>query len=404
MPSTFDFLDPFTRIHPGSFISQYSDWILFTLLLFFFWAVAGIALKRRFQESRYLRVLITSIALALAVGTYYSVYQGWLHLSLQGLGLFGAVLLFIVIFFIVFGLLRGYGLRLSTALPLGFALFYVSLWAVIPNILTTFQERFPPVNGILLVLFVVSVFKVLATFFRHSRKSPLELSKAMPKPDFFPPNEEDSEIEREEREEKKEVKLLKKRSMKLTKMEIKTVEEIENYLEQMIGVIKGKGSDIDQDEIAELSHVLRQIGKKQSLLKQGLELIKRHEKAYKNIHKRDVAELEKRFSGAKNNDEKKVIEEEIVYQKRMVEALDFIEKYEQRITDFTQSFNKFIYAAMQKLKGRYASDALEYLVEAHKSLTAMKHVYEKQKEIEKYLLKLNKKTIKDLKKEKKGHQ
>ena len=91
MPSTFDFLDPFSRIHPGSFISQYSDWILFTVLLFFFWAVAGIALKRRFQESRYLRVLITSIALALAVGTYYSVYQGWLHLSLQGLGLFGAV-------------------------------------------------------------------------------------------------------------------------------------------------------------------------------------------------------------------------------------------------------------------------------------------------------------------------
>jgi len=135
-----------------------------------------------------------------------------------------------------------------------------------------------------------------------------------------------------------------------------------------------------------------------------LEVIKRHEKAYKSIHKRDVGELEKRFSGAKNNDEKKVIEEEIVYQKKMVEALDFMEKYEKRITDFTQSFNKFIYAAMQKLKGRYASDSLDYLVEAYKNLTGMKHVYEKQKEIEKYLLKLNKKTIKDLKKEKKGHQ
>jgi len=404
MPSTFDFLDPLSRIHPGNFIDQYSDWVLFTLLILLFWAIAGIALKKRFEESRYLRVLITSVALALAVGTYYSVYEGWLHLSLQGLGLFGGVLLFIVIFFVIFGLMRGYGLRLSTALPLGFALFYVSLWAVIPNILTTFQERFPPANGILIILFVVSVFKVLAAFFRHSRQSMVQIPKGMPKPDFFPPNEDVPEIEREEREEKKEIKLLKKRSMKLTKMEINTVEEIENYLEQMIRVIKGKGSDIDQEEIAELSHALRQIGKKQSLLKQGLELIKRHEKAYKNIHKRDIAELEKRFSGAKNKDEKQVIEEEIVYQKKMIEALDFIEKYEQRITDFTQSFNKFIYAAMQKLKGRYASDALDYLVEAHKSLAEMKHVYEKQKEIEKYLLNLNKKTIKDLKKEKKGHQ
>ena len=241
MPSTFDFLDPFTRIHPGSFISQYSDWILFTCCFFSLWAVAGIALKRRFEESRYLRVrLITSIALALAVGTYYSVYQGWLHLSLQGLGLFGAVLLFIVIFFIIFGLMRGYGLRLSTALPLGFALFYVCLWAVIPNILTTFQNTFPAVNGILIILFVVSVFKVLAAFFRYSRKSPLNTARTIQKPGFLPPDPDVPEIEREEREEKKEMKLLKKRSMKLTKMEINTVEEIADYLEQMINVIKEK--------------------------------------------------------------------------------------------------------------------------------------------------------------------
>ena len=253
-------------------------------------------------------------------------------------------------------------------------------------------------------MFAVSVFKVLAAFFRYSRKSPLNAARTIQKPGFLPPDPDVPEIEREEREEKKEMKLLKKRSMKLTKMEINTVEEIADYLEQMINVIKEKGSDIDQEEIAELSHALRQIGKKQGLLKHGLELIKKHEKAYKNIHSRDVSELEKRFSSAKNKDEKKVIEEEIVYQQKMVEALDFMEKYEKKITDFTESFNKLIYAAIQKFRGRYPSDALDYLVESHKSLTGMKQVYEKQKEIEKYLLRLNKKTIKDLKKEKKGHQ
>ncbi|MBW1781275.1 MAG: hypothetical protein JRL30_11100 [Deltaproteobacteria bacterium] len=404
MASTLDLLEPFSRFHPGSFISQYSDWVLFTILLFLFWSIAGIALRKRFEESRYLRVLISAIALALAVGTYYGVYQGWLHLSFESFGLFGAVLLLVVIFFIIFGLMRSYGLRMSTALPLGFALFYVSLWAVIPNILTTFQETFPPVNGILLILFVVSVFKVLAAFFSHSRKSPLEIAKDMPKPGFLPPDREVPEIEREEKEEKKEMKLLKRKNMKLTEMEIKTVEEIEDYLEQMIGTIKKKGKDIDQEEIAELVHVLRQIGKKQGVLEQGLALIKRHEKAYKNIHKRDISELEKRSSNAKSNDEKRVIEEEIFYQRNMVKALEFMDKYEQRIIDFTASFNKLIYGGMQKLKERYPSDALEYLVEAHKSLTEMKHVYEKQKEFEKYLLKLDKKTIKDLKKEKKNHQ
>jgi len=143
MSARYDILDPFTRIQLGPFISRYSDWILFTLLLFFFWAVAGIALKKRFEETRYLRALVTSTALMLSVGTYYSIYRGWLHLSLQGLGLFGAVLLFIVVFFIIFGLMRGYGMRTSNALSLGFALFYISLWAVIPNILYTIHENLP---------------------------------------------------------------------------------------------------------------------------------------------------------------------------------------------------------------------------------------------------------------------
>ena len=52
------------------------------------------------------------------------------------------------------------------------------------------------------------------------------------------------------------------------------------------------------------------------------------------------------------------------------------------------------------MKGKNAGDSLPYLEYAFKNLSDMKHIYEKQQEIEKYLLKLNKKTIKDLKKEK----
>ena len=63
MVSKIDILEPFNRIQPGPFISQYSDWIIFTLLLFLFWAVAGISLRKRFEESRYLRVLVTASCL-----------------------------------------------------------------------------------------------------------------------------------------------------------------------------------------------------------------------------------------------------------------------------------------------------------------------------------------------------
>ena len=115
MPSIFD---PFLQIHPGRFIQQFSDWIIFTLLLVFFISIAGITLHRRFPDSRYGRPLIISVGLMLAVGVYYSIYKGWLHLSLQGFGLVGAALVILVIFFVVYGMIRGFGMHTSTAIPL----------------------------------------------------------------------------------------------------------------------------------------------------------------------------------------------------------------------------------------------------------------------------------------------
>jgi hypothetical protein len=241
-------------------------------------------------------------------------------------------------------------------------------------------------------------------FFRHSAKSPLDAARDLQKTHFTSSNGGDGEIEREKREEKREAKLLKKKTMALTGVEIKTIGEIEYYLEQMARIIESKGNTIDQEGISELTQALRQIAKKENLLKQGLVLIQRHINAYKGIHRRNIPELEKRFSATKNGKTKKAIEKEITYQKKMLLALDFMERYEKKIISFSQSFNKLIYTAMQRLKSRYPLDAQAYLVNAHNSLREMRYIYEKEKEIEKYLLKLNKKSVSDLKNEKANRQ
>ena len=398
MSSNIEILDPFNRINPGPFISSYSEWIFFTLLLFFFWAVVGISLKKRFEESRYLRVLITSTALMLAVATYYSIFKGWLHLSLQGLGLFGAILLLVVVFFIILGLMRGYGMHLSNALPIGLILFYISLWAVSPNILHTLGKIFPLGNTIFLLLFIVSFFKVIWSFFHISQQSLLGTAKDLKKTRFT--TTDDVEIDREISKDKQEGKLLKKKTMKLTKVAVNTLEDIENYLNKMTKIIKEKGKKIDRQEIEELSKILGVISKKESILTRGLELITRHVHTYQSKHRKDISELSKRLSETKNKKQQKLIQNELTYQKRMIQALVFMERYESKINEFCKFFNNRISMAMQKIKNHYPVDAQAYLEEAHKSLDEMKHVYETQKSIEKYLLKLNKKTISGLKKEK----
>ena len=162
-------LDPFTYIQPGPFISKYQDWILIIILMFFFWSIVGLALKKRFGDSKHFRILVTSTGLFMAISTYYSIYQGWIHFTFESLGMFGVFLALVMVFFIIFGLVRSYGMKLNNALPLSYALLYLSLWGFSPNIFDNISDIAPPVNLILLILFFASVWKVVRGFFHHSQ-------------------------------------------------------------------------------------------------------------------------------------------------------------------------------------------------------------------------------------------
>ncbi|MBC2714925.1 MAG: hypothetical protein HF978_06410 [Desulfobacteraceae bacterium] len=398
MASPINFLEPFDRLHIGPFISKYSDWILFTLLLFLFWAVAGIALRKRFEDSRHLRILVTSVALLLSVGTYYSIYEGWLHLSLEGFGLFGAAIVFIVIFFIIFGAIRAYGMRLSNALPLGFLLFFVSLWAISPNMFHTLNEKFPLANTLLGLLFLVSLFKIIAAFFMHSGPKPSETAKDLRRVDIETP--ENEEIDREIAEEKEEKKILKKRTLRFTKIEIKSIDNIEECLKRIISLIKENGNSLTREEVAGVSKYLKEISKNENIIKSSLKLIKKHLNSYQSLHRKDISELEDRMKKTKSEKKQKIIEEEILYQQKMLQVIDFMKSYESKIVLFTDTFNKLLSASMQKLKTHHPNDALNFLVQAYKEIMSMKHIFKKQKEFEKFLIKLNKKTVSNLKKEK----
>ena len=213
MASGYELFDPFNYIQPGPFISKYSDWITFTLLLVFFVSVAGIALHRHFQENRYLKPLIISVGLILTVGTYYAIFKGWLHLSFQGFGFLGAFLLFIIIFFIAYSLVRAFGVQRSSAISIGYALLYTSLWVASPNIFDTIANKLPIINLVLLILFITSIFKFISAFFRHT-KSPLVAAKELSNARLVAPpsTETDNEIQNELSDERKERKLIPSKS------------------------------------------------------------------------------------------------------------------------------------------------------------------------------------------------
>jgi hypothetical protein len=379
----------------GDIIDKYSDWILFTILLMFFVSIVKLALRKRFEESRSFRVLTGSLGFLLAFSMYYSIHKGWLHLNILGFGIFGAFLMIIMVFIIVYGLLRSYGTHKSRSLALGFSLSYISAWYIFPNHADLIADFFPPLNGLLLILFFISIYKVVMSFFQG--RSLVSTAKDL-KARFN--TADDAEVEREVSDNKNEIRHLKRDTIKLTKTEINTIDDIEHHLKQMFELVKEKGNKVDQQEIAELTHILRAITRKEEVLKSGLHTITKHINAYKAIHKRSLPELQQRLNRTSDKRIRKTIEEEILYQRRMLEVLDFMSRYEHKIVEFTQSFNRLLFTALEKLKAQRSSDSLPYLKKAHDDLKDMKHIYEKQKAFEKYLIKLDKKTIRDLKKEK----
>jgi len=294
-------------------------------------------------------------------------------------------------------------MKTNTALPLGFTLFYLGMWAVSPNIFQNLSDIFPLSSTILLIIFFASIFKVISSFFRHSKQDPLMAAKSLEKSHFTSAKEAeaDQEIQQEIMEDRQQNRQIKKKSIKITKVEIRKLEDIEKYLLEMRDLVKKKGNSITQKESEQLSKTLRKIYQNETVLKQGLLLIQNHVRAYKKIHRKDIPQLEKRFKDSKDRKKIKIIQEEIIYQKKMLQALDFMNKYESKINDFIQTFNRLIFTSMEKLKSQYPNDALSYLNTAQNNLVQMKHVYEKQKNLEKYLIRCNKKTIKDLKKERK---
>ena len=77
-----------------------------------------------------------------------------------------------------------------------------------------------------------------------------------------------------------------------------------------------------------------------------------------------------------------------------------MQQYEKPVLEFADAFNGLLGTSIEKLETGHPGEALSHLDFILKKLVQMKPVFEKQAEIEKYILKLNKRKVNDLKKEK----
>ncbi|PKN62620.1 MAG: hypothetical protein CVU57_23515 [Deltaproteobacteria bacterium HGW-Deltaproteobacteria-15] len=381
---------PLERYQPGEILNQYSEWIYFTLVLIFFISIAGITMRRHFEEP-YVKPLIITVGLMLTVGVFkfrdglQSIFEGW--------GILGTIILAAVAATIPYGLCRGFGMSAARAFYLSYILIYILSWAKFPQFYYGLAEsNLGLVNLALLILFFIAVYKAIrpkksVTDYFGAPTGALEASLLKP------------EIDREIVIENKEKNAIEAQAEKTTEIEFRTVEDIAKSLEEMQKILEAHRNNLPREERERIAKILGRISGEEDLFKR--DVLNLH-KLFQRLDAVDAAhfkELRERL-GKASGKEKKLIQEELEGEEEKIKIEKTIFELDRRLIQAFNAFNKYVGGSLVHLReSPYPYDALPQLSQAGKVLQSIMAMIKEAEALEEKLVALGKLEKKLLKKE-----
>jgi uncharacterized protein (DUF2267 family) len=385
MPQSLLF--PLEQVKPSEILSQYSEWIYFTLVLVFFISISGITLRKHFDKP-YVKPLIISVGLMLTVGVF--MYKERLTAVFEGWGILGTVVLVTMAATIPYGLCRGFGVSANRAFFLSYILIYILSWVKFPDFYSGLADRnLGLINLGLLILFIIAVIKVVKFGRFHSFGSK-DLAKNAP----FEP-EIQSEIESEDEEKR----VIAGRAEKMTKLEIRSVEDIARALDEIQRTLETHRNNLPGEERKRIAHSLHQISRDEDIFKRNVRNLQKLFQRIGTVDAKRFREMKDRLEKATGK-EKRLLKAEIAGEEEKIQMERAVFELERKLGQALNSFNQFVKAAIGRIrKSPYPYDAVQPLVEAKKVLDAILQMIREIKELEKKLVVLIKTEKRLLKKE-----
>jgi hypothetical protein len=313
-----------------------------------------------------------------------TIFGGW--------GIIGTVLLVMMAATIPYGLCRGFGLSGTKAFFLTYILLYILSWFQFPKIYYTLSDKnLGLINLALLILIVVAIFKVV----KFSKLSP---SIAM---DLSGTGALEPEIGREIEMQGKEQRLIKKHAGKITKLEIRTIDDIAELLAEIHKIIKNHRNNLPKEEREKITGILKDILEKEAIFTKGIQNLR---KIFQRIGFADTGQLQEqkeRMVKAEGRN-RELLKKEIAEEEEKLKIEKSILELEERLNQYMNSFNELLSQAMEHLRASpYPFDSEPYLVRAKGVLKNIADTLIETKELEKKLIKFTRMEKELLKKEKK---
>jgi hypothetical protein len=381
-------LSPLDNIRPSDIMSQYSEWIYFTLILIFFISIAGLTLRKHFDRP-YVKPLIISVGLMMTAGVFMMrekvamIFQGW--------GILGTLLLVFIAATIPYGLCRGFGMQANRAFYVVYALFYILSWAKFPDAYYYLGDHnMGLVNLGLLILFVVAIYKIVTMW-----KSKTDLSRSL---NIDSPAKK--EIVQEMDMQGVERKALEREENKATKFEIKTIKDIEESLVEMIRIIQTSNANLNSQDRVRISETLKKISSKEDIFLKTIQNLKQLLQRLRVLDAKQIQEMKNRLARS-NGKEKEALEKEIFMEVEKIKIEQNVIALEQKLEQGMNYFNNLLRQAVQVLNSTsYPADAVQHLSQARMGLKDTFSIIDEMKRFEDKLLQLTKNEKRLLKNEK----
>ena len=313
-----------------------------------------------------------------------TIFEGW--------GILGTILLVIIAATIPYGLCRGFGMPGGKAFYLTYILFYILSWVKFPEIYHILADNnLGLVNLGLLIVFFVAIFKVV----KFGKLPSLGSSNLAGRSPLRP------EISREIEVEGDESRLVKKQAGKMTKIEIRSIEDMAEALAEIQQIIETHKNNLPKEERERIGHILKDISKKEELFNKSVQNLRKLFQRIDIIDLKALQELKERLSKV-DGKERQIVKAEIREEEEKIRIEKTILEYETKLGQYLNSFNGFLMQAVDHIRGSpYPYDANAPLVRARVVLKDILEMAKETKALEEKLIRLTKSEKKLLKKERK---
>lgn len=378
---TGSFIDPLSpfRANIPEIYEQYSYLIDFLVFTAAFVSIASITIGRRFGHKGIAVAIGTVLALALL-----AMEPVW-GFNLKAFGPLAAGIFLLILGAFIYGLIRHFNIDRLGAISATILLIYLGMAFYIPVFTIWFAERAPIVSFLVIVTFIIAIYKISGRLFGGRKEAivaePKIFSSAEMR-EYYPKVKEQEQI-------------IRRYLSKITKKASKQSSQIITELAYLNSVIDKFGDNPEGSKI--IARKIRDILPEEHAVQEMLGYLKTTIQQVRNFDLRLFQRYRERYIGF-NQMEQRRVREEVQEELAKINAEQKLAEFESEWESYDENFRNCLNNAIAKLNEGLVEETKKHLKEAMNYEANTIEVLERMKDLEDLLYALTKKELKTLQK------